>query len=249
MSGTTQADASAARLRALHHGRAPGDPLVLPGPWDAASAGVFVRAGFEALATPSHGVSAALGYADGSTPADEMFAAVSRIVRAAAGELPVTADIERGYGLPPAELVARLLDTGAVGCNLEDSVDGRLVDPGRHADLLSEVHAAAGDGLFVNARIDTYLRGAPDPLGEAVERGRLYVAAGAECVYPFGAPPGDLGVLAAELGVPVNAIPRPDGPSARELAAGGASRITYGGGLHARALTAYEHIARTLRLS
>ncbi|AXK37228.1 isocitrate lyase/phosphoenolpyruvate mutase family protein [Streptomyces armeniacus] len=242
------APASAARLRALHAGRAPGDPLVLPGPWDAASADVFVRAGAEALATPSHGIAASLGHADGSTPADEMFAAVARIVRAVDGRVPVSADIERGYGLPPAELVARLLGTGAVGCNLEDSAGGELVDPRRQADFLSEVHAAAGDRLFVNARIDTYIRGAADPLGEALERGRLYVAAGAECVYPFAAPPADLGVLAGELGVPVNAIPLPDGPSARELAEAGASRITYGGGLHARALAAYEDIARTLPL-
>ena len=145
-------------FRALHHGRPPGDPLVLPGPWDAASARVFEEAGFPALATPSAGVAASLGYADGDTPADEMFAAVARIARAVS--VPVSADVEAGYGLAPGELVDRLLEAGVVGCNLEDSTDGVLVDPHRQADRLAEVRAAAGGRLFVNARVDTYIHGA-----------------------------------------------------------------------------------------
>src|SRR5882757_2823923 len=93
----------AAVLRALHHGRAPHDPLVLPGPWDAASARVFADAGFPALATPSAGVSASLGYPDGQgTPPAEMFAAIGRIARAV--DVPVSADVEAGYGLPAREL-------------------------------------------------------------------------------------------------------------------------------------------------
>lgn len=239
---------SAAAFRALHHGRAADDPLVLPGPWDAASARAFAEAGFPALATPSHGVAASLGYEDGETPADEMFAAVARIVRAV--EVPVTADIERGYGLPPTEIVKRLGETGAVGCNLEDSVDGVLVEAHRQADWLAEVRSAAdgaaGDGLFLNARIDSYLRGAADPLADAWERGRLYVAAGADGVYPFAAPPADLAVLARELEVPVNAFCG-DGASHRALGAAGASRITFGGGLAMRAIEAVRGIARELR--
>ncbi|MGW6508202.1 isocitrate lyase/phosphoenolpyruvate mutase family protein, partial [Streptomyces niveus] len=79
-----------AAFHALHHDRAPEDPLVLPGPWDAGSARVFVEAGFPALATPSAGVAASLGYEDGATPPDEMFAAVARIVRAVStGDRPV----------------------------------------------------------------------------------------------------------------------------------------------------------------
>src|SRR3954470_17278270 len=103
---------TASTFRALHEGRAVGDPLVLPGPWDAASARVFADAGFPALATPSAGISASLGYEDGEcTPPDEMFAAIRRITRAV--DIPVTADIEAGYGLPAAELVERLLEAGA----------------------------------------------------------------------------------------------------------------------------------------
>ncbi|WP_327038619.1 isocitrate lyase/phosphoenolpyruvate mutase family protein [Micromonospora maris] len=114
---TNSAAVRAAALRALHR---PGDPLVLPNAWDVGSARAVVEAGFGAVATASAAVSQSLGYADGEgTPAGEMFAAVSRITRAVT--VPVTADLERGYGLPPAELVQRLLDAGAVGLNLEDS--------------------------------------------------------------------------------------------------------------------------------
>ena len=178
---------TASTFRALHRGRAAGDPLVLPGPWDAASARVLADAGFPALATPSAGIAASLGYEDGSTPPDEMFAAVARIVRAV--PVPVSADIEGGYGLAPRELVGRLLETGAVGCNLEDSEEHTtLKDPQRHADWLAGVRAEAGDALFINARVDTFLFGTGDP-ADAVARARLYVAAGADCVYPLMAPP------------------------------------------------------------
>ncbi|WP_326688449.1 MULTISPECIES: isocitrate lyase/phosphoenolpyruvate mutase family protein [unclassified Streptomyces] len=237
----------AARLRELHAGRGPGNALVLPGPWDPGSALIFADAGFSALATPSHGVSAWLGYADGECPAVEMFAAVTRIVRAAdAREVPVTADIERGYGLPPVEIAERLLATGAVGCNLEDTADGALVEPARQADFLAEVRAALGPEPFLNARVDTYLRGAADPLAEALARGRAYVEAGADGIYPFGAPVADLPVLARELGVPVNAIALPDGPAPAALSAAGATRITYGGGLAAQAQSALRALAQEI---
>ncbi|MEV8103947.1 isocitrate lyase/phosphoenolpyruvate mutase family protein, partial [Streptomyces sp. NPDC088135] len=198
---------TASVLRSLHHDRAPGDPLVVPGPWDAASARVLVEAGFPALATPSAGVAASLGHEDGATPAAEMFAAVARIVRAVPASVPVSADIEAGYGLAPKELVERLLDAGAVGCNLEDSADGVLFDARRQADRLAEVRAVAGDALFVNARVDTYVRGVPDgtdPEAETIRRALLYVAAGADCVYPIMAPPEALPALAAAVPAPLN---------------------------------------------
>ncbi|WP_371527656.1 isocitrate lyase/phosphoenolpyruvate mutase family protein [Streptomyces sp. NBC_01283] len=236
-------------FRALHHGRAPGDPLVLPGPWDAASARVFAEAGFPALATPSAGVAASLGYADGEVPVDEMFAAVARIVRSVPASVPVSADIEDGYGLPPKELVERLLATGAVGCNLEDSTDGALRDPHEQADWLAEVRAAAGDGLFINARVDTFVRGVADP-GAAVERARLYVAAGADCVYPIFAPPEALPQLRAGIEGPINVGAKADGPSLRklgELGELGATRITFGPGLLVRATEALREIAGGLK--
>ncbi len=239
---------TASDLRALHHGRTPGDPLVLPGPWDAASARVFADAGFPALATPSAGVAASLGYEDGETPAEEMFAAVARIARTVA--VPVSADIEAGYGLAPKELVERLLATGAVGCNLEDSVDGVLMEPDRQADRLAEVRAVAGDALFVNARVDTYVRGVPagtDQEAETLRRAQLYVAAGADCVYPIGAPAESLPRLAAAVAGPLNALSRPDGPGPRRLGELGAARITFGPGLQRRAMAAVRGIADELR--
>ncbi|MYW68419.1 isocitrate lyase/phosphoenolpyruvate mutase family protein [Streptomyces sp. SID8379] len=237
----TEADA----FRALHHDRSPGDALVLPGPWDAASARVFEETGFPALATPSAGVAASLGYEDGATPADEMFAAVRRIVRSVS--VPVSADIEDGYGLAPKELVERLLETGAVGCNLEDSTrDGGLKDPRAHADWLSEVRAEAGGAVVLNARIDTFIRTAADPITAAIERARLYVAAGADCVYPIGAPIEALPRLRAEITGPINVGAPPNGPSLREWGEAGATRITFGPGLQRRAVAAVREIAEGL---
>lgn len=217
-------------FRSLHRRRQPGDPLVLPGPWDAASARALVAAGFPALATPSAGVAASLGYEDGATPADEMFAAVARIVRAV--DVPVSADVEGGYGLAPKELVERLLEAGAVGCNLEDSEDGVLKDPRRHAEWLAEVRAVAADRLFVNARVDVFLHGDGDP-ERAIERAALYVAAGADCVYPIMAPAEVLPLLRSGIQGPVNVLGRLDGegPSPTALGELGATRITFGPGL------------------
>ena len=232
-------------FRDLHQNRVPGDPLVLPGPWDAASARVFAEAGFPALATPSAGVAASLGYEDGQVPADEMFAAVARIVRAV--DVPVSADVEGGYGLAPKELVERLLEAGVVGCNLEDSEGGVLKNPRAHADWLAEVRSAAADRLFVNARVDTFARGVADP-ERAIERAALYVAAGADCVYPIGAPPEVLPLLRAGIRGPINVgAPTEGGPTPAELGARGATRITFGPGLQRRAARALREIAEGLR--
>ena len=231
-------------FRALHRRRSPDDPLVLPGPWDAASARVLADAGFPALATPSAGVAASLGYADGQTPADEMFAAIARIVRAV--DVPVSADIEGGYGLSPKELVERLLEAGAVGCNLEDSVDGVLQDPREHADRLAHVRSAAADRLFVNARVDTFACGVTDP-ELAIERAALYVAAGADCVYPIGAPPHVLPLLRAGIHGPINVYAEiGEGPSPAELGERGATRVTFGPGLQRRTARALREIAAQL---
>ncbi|WP_336112781.1 isocitrate lyase/PEP mutase family protein [Streptomyces sp. PTD9-10] len=229
-------------FRALHRRRAQGDPLILPGPWDAASARVCVEAGFPALATPSAGVAASLGYEDGATPADEMFAAVARIVRAV--DVPVSADVEGGYGLAPKELVERLLEAGAVGCNLEDSAGGVLKDPHEQAEYLAEVRSAAADRLFVNARVDTFLHGDGNP-ERAIERAASYVAAGADCVYPILAPADVLPLLRAGIQGPLNMMARPDGEGPAPAALGelGATRITFGAGLQRRAARAFREIA------
>ncbi|MET9337528.1 isocitrate lyase/phosphoenolpyruvate mutase family protein [Nonomuraea sp. NPDC003804] len=223
---------AAARLRSLH---VKGSPLILPNAWDAASAGAVEQAGFPVVATGSAAVAAVLGYEDGErTPPGEMFAAIARIARAVG--VPVTADVERGYGLKPAELAERLAESGAVGCNLEDSRDGVLIDPEEQADFLAAVKAAAGDDLVVNARVDTYVAG-DGSTADALRRGRRYLEAGADCVYPIGvADAEEIRTLAAEL--PINVYFRPGVPSLSELAALGVARVSYGHGLH-RAAHAY----------
>ncbi|MEU6743910.1 isocitrate lyase/PEP mutase family protein [Streptosporangium sandarakinum] len=236
----------AAALRALH---VPGDPLVLPNAWDAASARIVAAAGFPAVATGSAAVASALGYDDGeAAPSAEMLAAIARIVRAVA--VPVTADLERGYGLTPAELVERLAATGAVGCNLEDSDPrtGEMIDVAEQTAFLAAVRSAAsaaGVDLVINARVDVHHRGSGSPaerLAEAVRRGREYLAAGADCVYPISvSEPADIGALAEGIGGPVNIMFRPGAPSLAELAGLGVARVSFGPGLHR---AAQEHTAR-----
>jgi 2-methylisocitrate lyase-like PEP mutase family enzyme len=236
---------SARALRELHR---PGDPVVLPNAWDPPSARRLAATGAAALATTSVAVAEALGYEDGEvTPAAEMLAAVGRI--AAAVEMPVTADLEAGYGLSPDELVAGLLEAGAVGLNQEDTdhTTGRLADPDTHADRLAAIKEAgrrAGVDVVLNARVDSFLRAAPaaEPeavLDDAVARGRRYAEAGADCVYPFAAR-GRAAIrrLVEECGAPVNIVAVPTGLSRNELAELGVARVSFGGGLAQRALEA-----------
>ena len=228
----------------MHRRPCDADPLVIPNVWDAVSARAFEAAGYAALATSSAAVAAVLGHPDGGrTPADEMFAAVARI--AASVDVPVTADIEAGYGLPPKEIVERLLEAGVVGCNIEDTdhTTGELKDACEHADWLAEVSAAAGDRLVLNARIDTFLHG-DHRLESAAGRGARYKDAGADVVYPILAPATLLPDL-AEAVWPLNALYLPGGPDPAELGRLGAARVTFGAGLHDRAAAALTAIADT----
>jgi 2-methylisocitrate lyase-like PEP mutase family enzyme len=223
-------------LRALHHGDT---PLVLPNAWDPVSARIVVEAGYPAVATSSGAVARVLGYDDGElTPPDEMFAAVGRMVRAV--DVPVTADMEAGYGLSPKEFAERLLETGAAGCNLEDSSRTGLTEPERHADYLAGVREVAGADLVVNARIDTFLRGGT--VADAIARGRAYRRAGADCVYPIFAPVESIAELKEGIGGPLNANAAPNGRSAADLIAAGASRISYGTSLHGHLMDAFRKL-------
>jgi 2-methylisocitrate lyase-like PEP mutase family enzyme len=232
-------------LRELHR---PGDPVVLPNAWDPPSARRLAATGAAALATSSVAVAEALGYEDGElTPPAEMLAAVGRI--AAAVDVPVTADLEAGYGLAPDELIAGLLDAGAVGLNQEDTdhATGKLSDPVAHAERLAaikEAGRAAGVDVVLNARVDTFLLAAPDAdpealVDDAVARGRRYAEAGADCVYPIAAR-GRAAIrrLVSEIGAPVNIVGVPGGLSRSNLAELGVARISFGGGLAQRALEA-----------
>jgi 2-methylisocitrate lyase-like PEP mutase family enzyme len=241
-------------LRDLHAGPR---PLILPNVWDPVSAKAFADAGFGVLATSSVAVAATLGYEDGAVPAGEMLAAVARIARAV--DVPVTADVENGYGLAAAELVNRLADAGVVGCNLEDSdpVSKELTEPERQADYLAAVRAAAGPALVINARVDAFVY-PPGPPGagqagaagarleEAVARANSYLVAGADCAYPILAPVPAYGSLVARVKGPVNVLRLPGGPTLAELAALGVARISFGGLLHRRATEGVSGLARDL---
>ena len=229
--------AQAEALRALHLGE---DLLVLANVWDVASARLVAGLGHPAIATASAAVTASLGYPDeDSIPADEMFAAVGRI--AAAVEVPVTADLEAGYGLEPEELARRLLGAGAVGLNLEDTDhhgENELVDEHMHAKWLRAVKdaaRAAGVDVVLNARVD-----APG-LDEALHRALLYRAAGADCVYPIKlSERDDLHAFVAGVDAPVNVLVRPGSPSLGELRELGVARVSFGPGLQLVALSALE---------
>ncbi|MGI5132295.1 isocitrate lyase/PEP mutase family protein [Pseudonocardia sp. CA-107938] len=228
----TDLTAKAVRLRELHGGQT----LVLPNAWDAASAKIVVESGFPVVATASNAIAAMLGHPDGEgAPWEEMFAAAGRVARAVS--VPVTVDAEAGYRMRPRELVDRFLDIGAVGCNLEDTDHraGGLTDPDVHAQWLADVRSAAdaaGVPIVVNARVDVFLPASAVPEGdriaEAVRRGKLYRAAGADCIYPIGVRSrSDLTTLLAELPGPVNANvgPELDLPALREL---GVARVSFG---------------------
>jgi 2-methylisocitrate lyase-like PEP mutase family enzyme len=241
---------AATLLRSLHRR---GEPLLLVNAWDVASARAIVAAGAQVVATTSNAIAASLGLPDDATAdVDATFAAIGRI--AAAVDVPVTADVLDGYGLAAEELVARLVAAGAVGCNIEDSDHahpGTLLDPDVVAERLAAVRAAAasaGVDLVVNARIDTFVHGRPDGVPDVVARGRRYLAAGADCVYPIQlTDPAVAREIVDQLDAAVNANLRGAGPAARtavaELAAAGVSRISVGPQAYRAALATVERFA------
>ena len=235
--------------------------LLLPNAWDAASARLFARAGFSAVATTSAGVAWSLGYADGEqAPLDDVLAATARIAHAV--DLPVTADIESGYGATPdavAETVRAVIAIGAVGINIEDGLHAsgqlRAID-----DAVARIRAArtaadqAGVPIVINARTDTYLRPFGDNpalrLDETVRRGRAYFAAGADCLYPIGlADAATLAALVRALDAPINVTARPGLANMTELAHLGVARVSTATRLATLALSAVDTALRQLRAS
>lgn len=229
--------ARASELLRLHH---TGSTLVLPTVWDAWSARTVVEAGFPALSIGSHPLSESRGQPDNEgMTLDDALDGIRRIT--AAVDVPVTADVESGYDTPAAELVERVLDAGAVGINVEDTVHSqkRLRDVQEHADYIGAIRAAAdaaGVELVINARTDAFIGSVQtfeDPLAEAIRRLKACEAAGARCVYPVRAPNADaLHTLLAELDGPVNTTAHPEkgapAGSFEELKAMGVHRITFG---------------------
>ena len=239
-------------LRALH---VPGQPLVLLNAWDAASAAVIARAGARAIATTSAGAANNLGYADGQNlTLGQMLATVVPISRAV--DLPVTADMEAGYGDTPEDAAATtrgVLAAGAVGLNLEDTGDNGtepLLSIERFVAKIAAVKAVgaeAGVPVVLNARTDVFIGAVGDPatrLERAVERGRAYLAAGADCIFvPAVADPDVVAAVVEGIGGPVSILVGPGSPTIADLAALGVARISVGSGAHRAALALTQRMA------
>lgn len=211
------------------------------------------QAGFPAIATSSGAVAAALGFEDAdSMPAEAAFAAVGRV--AANVSVPVSGDMEAGYGLPAAEFVQGLFDAGAVGCNYEDTDhhgDNDLVDAEAHALRLEQIKDSAkrlGVDVVLNARVDVFAHRAPElrsTFDEGLRRARLYLEAGADCVYPIRlSDEAMIGEFVSQVQAPVNIMMRPDTPSIHRLAELGVARVSFAGWLMRKAYgLLYEEIA------
>jgi 2-methylisocitrate lyase-like PEP mutase family enzyme len=226
----TQAE-RATRLRELH--RAP-PILVLANAWDVVSARLVEQRGFPAVATTSAGVAWALGYPDGERiPRDEMLEVVERIARAVA--VPVTADLEAGYGDAGATAAAAW-DAGAVGLNLEDGTDAAET----HAERVRAAREAA-PGLVINARTDVFLSGGRD-LNEAIERANAYLHAGADSAFVPGVTDAEtIGALARGIDGPLNILAHTAGtPPLAELERLGVARVSIGGVGTRVALSAFD---------
>jgi 2-methylisocitrate lyase-like PEP mutase family enzyme len=245
-------------FRAMHRG---GKILVLPNAWDVASARVFEEAGFGALATTSAGVAFSLGYPDGQRISrEEMLARVGRIARAV--KIPVTADVEAGYGLRPedaARTATEVIAAGAVGLNLEDSTGDSahpLVDLPLQLERIRAVKAAAlktGVLLVLNARSDVYLGKVGEPAkryDESVRRLVAYRDAGADCVFLPGVADADtIGQIVRDTQCPVNILVGPGSPSVPELEKLGVARVSIGSSAMRATLGLVKRIGDELKAS
>ncbi|GHE92690.1 2-methylisocitrate lyase [Amycolatopsis deserti] len=237
---TSELNERAVLLRSRHD-----DLLVLPNAWDAASAAALAHAGAAAIGTTSAGIAWSLGLADGHViDRDTMVAVVARI--AAAVDVPVSADIENGYGEAPEEVAATVtavIGAGAAGINLEDSrsASAPLHTPREQAERIRAARSAAVRAgvpdLVINARTDVFFTGGDAPaderLAEVIERGKVYAEAGADCLFV----PGLLDLTALKalvpaVPLPVNVMAGPGAPAIAELAAVGVRRVSLGAALH-----------------
>lgn len=238
----------ATALLALHTG--PG--FVLPNAWDAGSARILEQIGFPAIATTSAGIAWSCGVPDGGAmDRDTMLERVGAIV--AAVGVPVTADLEAGYGDTADEVgrtMARAVDLGAAGANLEDAANGELFPIDEAIDRIAAARAAAPEGTFVlNARTDTYFAGTTgDAFGETVERAVRYLEAGADCVFVPGVVEEDtIRRLAATIPGPLNVVAGlANTIEAPTLFSLGVTRVSMGGSLARAALSMLERAGREL---
>jgi 2-methylisocitrate lyase-like PEP mutase family enzyme len=254
MTSSTQ-KTKAIQFRNMHSGS---PILVLPNAWDAASARIFEQAGFQAVATTSSGVAAALGYPDGERISRNMLVEVvehmTRVV-----ECPVTVDLEAGYGNTiedVLETVKVMITAGAVGINIEDSAKGQektLADVSYQVELLKaiqETSLSMDIPLVVNARTDVFLLAIGDPatrFEEAVQRANAYRQAGADCLFLIGVnDERTIADLVLAINGPINILAGSKAPSIEELARLGVARVSFGSGMMRATLAHLRRIAQEL---
>lgn len=246
--------AKAQRFLDLHRGPA---LLLIGNAWDPGSARVFELAGFKALGTTSAGIAVSLGLPDGERISRErMLARVREIASAVA--IPVTADLEAGYGTTPeaiAKTARAAIAAGAIGMNLEDITpkDGRLVDIPKQVKKIHAVRKvarAAKIAFVLNARVDVYLRKVGEPegrFGETVRRANAYREAGADCLFIPGVSDGDtIGRLVRAIHGPINILAVPGTPPIAELERLGVRRVSVGAGPMRATFGLTQRIAREL---
>jgi 2-methylisocitrate lyase-like PEP mutase family enzyme len=237
------------KFAALH---VPGDPVILYNIWDAGSANAVAAAGAKALATGSHPVGDASGFGDGQqVPLDYVFANARRII--AAVDLPLTVDFEGAYSPDPEEgaaNVARLKETGAVGCNFEDQVVG---GEGLHPlelqlRRIAAIRRAVGSDFYINARTDLFLKTQTydDALvDQAIERGKAFADAGASGFFvPRLADPKQIERVVREVPLPLNVIAFPGAPDKKLWADAGVARISHGPFPHRALMAQLTEMAR-----
>ena len=241
----TQAE-KAQVFRALHEG----EPFVIPNPWDAGSARMLAALGFDALATTSGGFAFTLGRLDGEVTLDDVVAHVAALVDAT--DLPVSVDLENGYGAEPeaaARAIEGVAEAGAVGGSIEDwDPSGRLYEPGLATERVAAAVEAARRLPFpftLTARAENHLRGNPD-LDDTIARLQAFEAAGADVLYaPWLHTTEEIAAVCAAVSRPVNVLAVP-GLSFVEIAAAGARRVSVGARLTWSAIEAAAETARRM---
>jgi 2-methylisocitrate lyase-like PEP mutase family enzyme len=245
-------------LRALHH---TGKVLLLPNVWDVASARIIEEAGFTAIASTSAGIAFSLGYPDGQKISrSEMLAQVARIARAV--RVPVTADVEAGYGERPedaAQTAREVIQAGAVGMNFEDGTDDPqhpLIDLPLQLERIRAIREAAvkaGVPLVLNARADIFLAqvGPPESrYDHALRRLRAYRDAGADCVFAPGVRDAEtITRLVKDVQCPLNILAGPGSPSVSELEKLGVARVSLGSAPMRATLGLLQRMANELKTS
>ncbi|HEX6701072.1 MAG TPA: isocitrate lyase/phosphoenolpyruvate mutase family protein [Gaiellaceae bacterium] len=240
-------ESKAEAFRELHAG----EPFVIPNPWDAGSARVLAALGFKALATTSSGFAFSLGRLDGGATLDDVAAHVASLD--AATDLPLSVDLENGYGPDPADCAAavtRVAEAGAVGASIEDyDPSGRIYERAHAVErVAAAVEAAHGLGypFMLTARAENHIRGNPE-LDDTIERLQALEASGADVLYAPGLKTADeIRAVCEAVSKPVNVLARPS-LSFAEIVEAGAQRVSVGGALTWTAVDAFAAAATAIR--